>query len=106
MVDVGRYAVVGKDSVVMTIALWDGESEWDHGAQIYQLLDPNSPVAAGWLYSKGEFLPPPNAMPVEEPSVVTIDASALAEVSVAVEKATDIKSMREALTQFIDAIQT
>jgi hypothetical protein len=105
---VNRYAVLDEDDVVTTIALWDGETEWEPGATAVR-LDPDQPQPeiGNRHIGNGVFevlYPNPDPEAVPEQLVVTVDPAALDAARVAASKATTVKAATTALTALIDAL--
>jgi hypothetical protein len=55
MSDPKPYAMIDADGKVYNVAMWDGESEWQHDAA--QLVQSDT-AAIGYTYADGEFTPP------------------------------------------------
>ena len=58
-----KYAII-ENGVVTNICLWDGITEWlpPENSSVVQLVDTS--VCIGFLYSDGQFTPPPSDSPV------------------------------------------
>jgi hypothetical protein len=50
-----NYALI-RNGVVYNIIVWDGVSEYDHGAEQAVLI--NSAIQVGFLYRDGQFIDP------------------------------------------------
>lgn len=59
-----RYAMI-RGGVVENVVLWDGETDWNPGAD-WTVTDCPSEVGPGWTYEGGEFIPPPIVEPEPE----------------------------------------
>ena len=62
-----KYAVIGADSTVINVVVWDGVTDWPHSEVVVDLTEfPN--VGIGWDYVDGEFVdnrPEPEPEPDE-----------------------------------------
>ena len=49
------YAVIGPDSTVVNVVVWDGVTDWPHDEVVVDLTDWTG-VGIGWDYVDGEFV--------------------------------------------------
>jgi len=53
-----RYAHI-EDNLVTNVSLWDGETPWEPGCEVIELLD-DSPVGPRWIKDKESWIEPLN----------------------------------------------